>query len=78
MARGERGQGRDVIDDAMRKVGRAAHEENGVRIDEAPHGSDVDFVRRSRTCDEVDADLEVFASFQEGGVCCVWDDPVSV
>jgi len=75
MTTGERGQGGDVIDDAVREVGRTADQENCVGVDQTADGGDVDFVRGCWTCDQVDADFEVFAGFQEGCMCCVGDNP---
>lgn len=51
MASGERGQGGDVIDDAVGEVGGAAYQEDCVGIDETADGGNVDLIRGCGTCD---------------------------
>lgn len=73
----EFGKGRNIVDDAVRKVGRGADEEDCVAVYKTRDGGDVDLVVGGRAGDEVDFDTEVGSCFAEGCVCCVWENPVS-
>lgn len=60
----------------MGEVGCGAHEENRIAVYEAGYAGDVDLVVGAWAGDEVNFDAEVGASFAEGGVGCIWEDPV--
>jgi len=51
MTSSKRGQGGDIIDDAMGEVRGAADQEDRVGIDEAADSCDVDFICGCWTCD---------------------------
>lgn len=74
----EFGQRSDVVDDAMGEVGCGANEEDGVAVDEAGDGGDVDLIGGGGAGDQVDLDAEVFACFAECSVSCFWENPANL
>lgn len=75
-ADGQLGQGGNVVNDAVREVGRRAHEQDRVAVDQAGHAVHVDLVQRRGTGHQVHLDLEVLAGLAESSVCGFGEDPV--
>ena len=65
---GEAGKGRDLVDDAVRVVGRGAHKEDGVGIDQTANFRNRNAVGGGRARDGVEFDFEVRGSLVERGV----------
>ncbi|OAQ97064.1 hypothetical protein LLEC1_00950 [Akanthomyces lecanii] len=71
-------QPRDVVDDAVREVGRGAYEQDGVAVDEARDAAQVDLVVGRGAVDKVHLDLEVVGGLAEGRVRGHGENPVLV
>lgn len=72
---GDFGQGRNVVDDAVWEVGRAAYDEDCVGVDEARDAPGIDLVCGRGAGNELHFDFEVFTCLAEGCVCRVGEDP---
>lgn len=68
-------QSGNIIDNAVREVGRRSDEKNGVGVDQTTDRIDIDLEVGFRARHAVQFDLEVLASLDKGCVCCIRNDP---
>ena len=74
-AKCEAGEGRNVVNDAVREIRSRADEEDGVTVHKAGDAGDVDAVGGGGAGDQVDFDTKIRPGFAEGGVCSFRKDP---
>ena len=68
---GEARESGDVVNNAMREIGRGADEEDSVTVDKARNCFDGDAVSRGRAGDLVELNVEIIGCFVKSCVCCV-------